>query len=63
MERKGAAIILIALTEGKMRESNKPVKRPSLINQSTKPEDRFKFARETEGRSFCNLFFEFLFGR
>ncbi|MDG6998573.1 MAG: hypothetical protein JRN15_05600 [Nitrososphaerota archaeon] len=47
----------------KVRESNRPMKRPSLINQPTKPEDRFKFARETEGRSLCNLFFEFLFGR
>ncbi len=47
----------------KMRESNRPMKRPSVINQSTKPEDRFKFARETEGRSLSNLFFEFLFGR
>ena len=48
---------------GKMKESNRPVKIPHLINQTTKPEDRFKFSRETEGRSLSNLFFEFLFGR
>ena len=47
----------------KMRESNRPMKRPSLINQLTKPEDRFKFPRETDDRSLSNLFFEFLFGR
>ncbi len=48
---------------GKMREPNRPVKRPRLINQPTKPEDRFKFARETQGQGLRNLFFEFLFGR
>ena len=48
---------------GKMRESTRPMKRPSLINQSMKPEYRLEFARETEGRSLCNIFFEFLFGR